>query len=107
MVDPSGATSVSDDPWSLARLQAEVGGWIEVIEAADSSWCAFVNEDGVGLGLLENLLATRLAIHAGWQQYPPGWLLRGIVVFFGPADDKGEQTDVTDELLEHLAAVTP
>jgi hypothetical protein len=43
--------------FSLQELQAFVGGYIEVVRALDGMWLV-LNEDGKGLGLPANDLAT-------------------------------------------------
>lgn len=91
---------VSDDedvPVSLRDFSADLegmkeavgGGYIEGI--GGEGWSAYCDEEGKINGLPINFRATRLAYLLGWTT---GDVLCGPVVFLGPVDDEGEETDV-------------
>jgi len=69
--------------------EAVGGGYIEGI--GGEGWSAYCDEEGKINGLPVNVRATRLARALGW---PTGDVLCGPVVFLGPVDDEGEETDV-------------
>ena len=76
----------------LDSMQAAIGGgWLEVISG--TGWSAYCDEEGKIKGLPINVRATRLARLLGW---PVGDTLSGTVVFFGPTEEQGDDTDVTD-----------
>jgi hypothetical protein len=75
----------------LDALQAEVGGDIEGLFGA--GWAAYLNEEGKMRGLPINDRADALARALGWQSLP-GDVLCGDVVFLGPCDEEGYDTDV-------------
>lgn len=70
--------------------EAVGGGYIEGI--GGDGWTAYCDEEGKLNGLPVNVRATRLAHALGWTT---GDVLCGPVVFLGPVDDEGEETDVT------------
>jgi hypothetical protein len=80
---------VRDIEPSLDGFQAIVGGWLEGIGGDD--WRGYCDEEGKIKGLPVNVRATRLARLFGW---PSGDLLCGPVVFVGPPDEEGEDTDL-------------
>lgn len=75
----------------LADYQAAVGGNIELVEADRHSLGLYLNETGRLDGLRENARASRLARRL---QHP----IVGDVLVLGPADDDGDDTNVTSEL---------
>ena len=46
--------------FTLAELQATVGGWIEVVRVGGSEWLLVVNEEGLIEGLPDNVIATAI-----------------------------------------------
>jgi len=70
--------------------EAVGGGYIEGI--GGDGWTGYCDEEGKINGLPLNIRATRLAWFLGW---PEDDVLCGPVVFLGPVDDEGEETDVT------------
>lgn len=97
--DPAEPARVVEQAWTLPEMQATVGGWVEGVSGSGGTWWAVVNETGALDGLTVNERATALAVAGGWQPYPPGWSLRGDVVFFGPPDPAGDITSVTAQTL--------
>lgn len=104
---------VGEEPFSvaikptLASLQAEVGGDIQGIYSggeAPSAWSGYCDEQGKLKGLRVNEVATALALAAGW---PPGDVLCGTVVFLGPPDSDGGETDVPGDLVAMLEDMAP
>lgn len=87
-------------PATLDGLKDAIGGgWLELIgptQFAGVNWGAYVDEDGLAKRLPVNTRATVLARHLGWNT---GDVLCGTVVFLGPGDDEGEDTDVQDGVL--------
>ena len=69
--------------------EAVGGGYIEGI--GGDGWTGYCDEEGKINGLPVNVRATPLARVLGW---PAGDVLCGPVVFLGPVDDEGEETDV-------------
>lgn len=67
------------------------GGWLEGIGAR--GWTGYIDEEGKNKGMALNVRANHLAWTLGW---PVTDFLVGPVVFLGPVDDEGEETDVTD-----------
>ncbi|MGV8973686.1 MAG: DUF3846 domain-containing protein [Rhodoglobus sp.] len=85
-------------PADLDGLRSEVGGgWLEAIGPYDGShdWTGYCDEEGKIVGLPVNVRATRLARLIGWTT---GDTLNGPVVFLGPADADGNDTDVGDDV---------
>lgn len=82
----------------LAYLQGLVGGNIEAITLADGSVMYF-NEDGKEMGLRLNGRASTLGYEAG---IAPWDCILGPAVVFGPGDDAGGETSITEEMLGHL-----
>jgi hypothetical protein len=73
-----------------AECNQHVGGWFAVVDCpAGSVW---VNDEGLLLGLEQNLFATAIA-----QQY-----LVGTAVFTGPTGPNGETTSVSPVLIRCL-----
>ena len=90
-----------------AGLKALVGGWIEGIAgdadkigpAGDFTWFGYVDEEGKIKGLPVNEPATALASAIGW--YGAGSdVLCGPVVFLGPVDGEGDDSDVPQFLID-------
>jgi hypothetical protein len=78
--------------FSLAELQAVVGGYIEAVRLQDGSWM-FVNEDGKRLQLPLNRSATLLA--QTWGFLPPWDQIVGDVIVMTTLEAGG-----ADEALE-------
>lgn len=85
IVRPDGVMSYGDIDASLDNLQSIVGGYIEGI--GGPNFFAYCNEEGKLKGLPINPIATEVA---GFTHD----ILCGPVVFFGPTDDEGNETDV-------------
>lgn len=82
-----------------ALQQAIGGGYLEAI--GGPTWSAYLDEEGRLKGLPVNHDGTRLAQALGFSEGPP-WDdigLVGPVLFMGPADDEGDETSVTDEVI--------
>lgn len=94
VVQPDGTRCVKDIS-TLKGLQDEVGGWIELI--AGPGWSAYLNEEGKLDGLPINTFATALAKTLRWTSYD---ILVGPVVFVGPTDSRGNDTDVPGFVLD-------
>lgn len=69
------------------------GGYLEAIHG--EGWSAYCDEEGKLKSLPPNRTATVLARMFGW--HTPD-VLCGPVVFFGPPDKDGDETDVPDFL---------
>jgi hypothetical protein len=80
----------------LRSFQASVGGYIEAI--GGPGWSAYCNEEGKLQNLPFNPQAQLLAEGHGWTPLPFDTLV-GTVVFVGPPDSDGEDTDVPDFLV--------
>jgi len=86
-----------DEPVALRDFSAGLegmksavgGGHIEGI--GGDGWTGYCDEEGKIDGLPVNVRATRLARVLGW---PTSDVLCGPVVFLGPGDGNGEETDV-------------
>lgn len=88
---------------SLRELQHIVDGLIEPVTLSDGS-TMYVNEDGIGLGLRFNSIATDVAGLGGRLDL----LLQGVrgdVVIVGPLNKKGYDTDVTEQARKWVEAV--
>ena len=102
-------TPTSDMP-NYKHFQKFVGGMVDVVSIA-RDMDAWVNDEGMILGLEPNLSATfLLAYLSGRKLRQP---LFGPVVFTGGPDPEGETQPLTDEAVElfhialtHLAAIT-
>lgn len=81
----------------LYDLQEIVGGPIEGVYG--DGWAAYCNEEGKLLNLPYNAVATELAGSFGWQAASDDVLV-GDVVFFGPGDEEGNETDVPQFLVD-------
>lgn len=82
-------------------LNKGVGGYIEGIHLGDTGQFAYVNEDGIALGLPLNRVATNLCYKHNVGLIP-GDYIKGNMIVVGPADDEGNETDVSDELAVEL-----
>lgn len=78
----------------LETLQGMVGGYIEAFSGP--TWVGYCNEEGKINGLLPNVRATQLARAARWGTLD---VLMGDVVFVGPPDEEGRDTDVPQSLV--------
>jgi len=85
--------------YTTDEWRGEIDGYLEGVSPntpGSPAWFAYCDEEGKLKGLPPNLLATALARAAGWRT--PDFLC-GPVVFFGPPDHDGNETDVTQEFL--------
>lgn len=64
-------------------------------------WTAYIDEDGklADPPKPQNVTAEILARSCGWQSLPGDFLV-GDVVFFGPVDEDGNNTDVPQQLVD-------
>jgi hypothetical protein len=100
-IDADGVASMhKPDPGDLRAWQDLVGGFIEPIFGP--GWCGYVNEDGRNDGLAFNPVASMLVRDMGGLGYG---LLVGPVLFFGPADEQGDPTDLPEFLLAEAAVL--
>jgi len=92
---------VPEDPMgALTYLKDLVGGWIESIPMPMNCH-AFINEEGKLIGLPINPLATtlyNLAVHGSD-------MVAGNAVVFGPPNEDGDETPVTDEFLTFVKEI--
>lgn len=95
IVHPDDTGEVVDTEINLEFLKGAVGGWVELI--SNRRWSAYCNEEGKLQGLPVNAIATSLAHQIGW---PVGDRLVGTVVFLGPVDANGNDTEVPEFVLD-------
>lgn len=107
LVKADGEAQVRDEEADLATLQRLVGGYIEMFGPTEGAgWLGYCNEEGKLRRLPYNARATTLALEGGWRS--GGDFLVGDVVFLGPGDTEGGDTEVTEEFLalsEHVGKV--
>jgi hypothetical protein len=108
VITPDYEVEIVPDPVTLdiKFLQAEVGGWVEVVhlEMADTLIQMWLNEEGLLKGLPYNSLATHLYGHSH---------LVGNVVITG-LDDEGDACTLTeaefvelmDRIVSHAAVIS-
>jgi hypothetical protein len=99
LVMPVAGVPVVKEIETLEQLQAEVGGYIELI--GGDGWSAYLNEEGKIHGLPPNQPADALARTLGFE-FLPGDALVGTVLFCGPPDSDGHDTDVPDSVREKI-----
>lgn len=101
VVEPDGTRRKEEidqnDQLGLTGLQSLIGGWIEGI-GTSGVFTAYLDEEGKLKGKPPNDYATIMAATFGWRGLP-GDLCVGTVVFCGPADAEGRDTDVTPRML--------
>jgi hypothetical protein len=81
-------------------INKAVGGWLEVINFQGNVF-VYINEEGKLLGLPLNNRATGLAYSRNIGLIP-GDVIVGNVVFVGPADNDGNDTDVPEDFAREL-----
>ena len=90
---------------TLERLQDVVGGWIEAITVGPTkslpALTMYLNEDGKGLGLPLNQMATIMAK----RHLLPGDYIAGNVLLCGLPDDEGNDTTFPESWIEAIAKV--
>lgn len=86
------------DRVQLPYLQGLVGGNIEALTLSDRS-VMYINEDGKERELRINSAASVLAHEAG---VAPWDYIVGPAVIFGPNDDMGGETSITEAMLDRL-----
>lgn len=79
-------------------LYNAVGGYLELLPLRQLRHVAYINEDGIALGLPRNRLATDLCFQTNVGLHPNDYI-KGVMVIAGPGDDAGEDTDVSPEML--------
>lgn len=86
---------------SYDDLNRNVGGYIEGIYLGETGHFAYLNEDGIALGLPMNRKATELCYQ--WNVgLIPGDFIKGNMIIVGGADDDGNDTDVSDQFAASL-----
>jgi hypothetical protein len=98
-VDVDATTEVLHVQNNLDGLKAAIGGgWLEPIAATDGlrGWTAYLDEEGKIKGMGVNVAATYLARSMGWASAD---VLCGPVIFLGPVDHEGDETDVANIVL--------
>lgn len=107
-ITPEGKVSVVDyDHYS--QVVEMVGGDLEVVpfgEKAD----AYVNEDGIALGLPYNSLATRLIknfLRRLGRDLLPGEFIKGTMLVVGLPDEEGEETSCPEEVTKEILSYVP
>lgn len=103
LIEASGNVRRVDLP-DYQALNAAVGGYIELINFGDTLHYAYLNEDGIALGLPYNDKATKLCYKHNVGLIP-GDFIKGTMVVVGPPDFDGNETDVSDELATYLETV--
>ena len=85
--------------FDMKVIKTEIDGWLEGIgpNRGDLPWSGYCDEEGKLKHRPINPVATKLAYAAGWHT---GDVLCGTVVFLGPVDNKGYETDVHDALID-------
>ncbi len=85
---------------SLESMQKQVGGYIQMLHMAETTH-AYVNEDGIALGLSPNPVATKLCrdLDIGLM---PGDYIKGNMLIMD-SDDDGESVDVSESFIEKIA----
>jgi hypothetical protein len=100
-IDVDGVASMHNPaPGDLRAWQDLVGGFVELIFGP--GWYGYVNEDGIHERLAPNPVASILVRNTGGLGYG---VLVGPVLFFGPADEDGEPTDLPEFLLVDAAVL--
>jgi len=82
-------------------IKCEVGGWLEGLRLGDTLQYAYINEDGISLGLPRNDVATDLCFNRKVGLRTDDFI-KGTMVIVGPADGDGESTDVSEQLASEL-----
>lgn len=101
LIKSNGECSLSEkDHWDYKQLGNEVGGWIECVPLKNNG-DMYVNEEGKLIGLPVNDVATLLADHFGYKRQLFD-LIVGDVVILGPANNEGENTEVTNIIIDYL-----
>lgn len=103
-IDPDGTAHAvtltqSEDGSTLRSLQAQVGGFIDVVSLAEDldMW---VNDEGLVLGLSLNPVGSVIA--AGYGARQP---YVGPVVFTGGPDNEGSTQSLTPSMMIHLQGI--
>lgn len=103
LIQADGTVRRADLP-DYQALNKAVGGYIELINFGDTGHFAYLNEDGIALGLPYNDKATKLCYKHNVGLIP-GDFIKGTMVVVGPVDDEGNETDVSEELAAYLESV--
>ena len=100
VIEANGTVRRADLP-DYQSLNRTVGGYVELINFGDTGHFAYVNEDGIALGLPYNELATQLcfAHNVGLMD---GDYIKGSMVVVGPPDDEGNDGDISELLATYL-----
>ena len=91
IVDPDGTVRKTEIENALGAFQAVVGGYIEGIFRQNCT--VYVNEEGIMKRLPQNERIRELL------QYP--YPLLGTALIVGPADEDGNDTDVSASIISH------
>lgn len=85
----------------LEDLNKAVGGVIEGLHLGNSQQFSYINEDGIALKLPRNDVATNLCTHFNVGLFPDDFI-KGPMVIVGPIGPEGEDTDVSQEMIQYL-----
>jgi hypothetical protein len=88
----------TDEGALAAAIHDLVGGWFQVVRCAGNG-SMYLNEDGKQQGLVENIVATRLARDAG---LPADDYIVGPAVVVGPPDEAGYDTSVPKTVIRYV-----
>lgn len=99
VASPDGHVKLRTDPATYEAIKTAVGGWLEVVPT-NGKLTIYCDEEGKLKGLRLNRIAT-LFVAPFLDD-----LIVGPVVFIGPPDDEGEDTDLPPEIEEQLADIT-
>lgn len=104
LVHPDGVVEVKRFAMTLESIQQAVGGLIEGISDPDPSWFAYCDEEGKLKDLDVNIKATALARQLGWRSRD---IISGPVLFVGPPDERGNDTDAPESLIRRIEEIPP
>lgn len=96
IIDSDGVVTYKPIESSLESFQSIVGGYLEGISGVD--FFAYCNEEGKLRGLPVNMVATAVA---GLTQD----VLCGPVVFLGPLENDGEESDVLGTIVTSALSI--
>lgn len=103
LITPNGKVS-RVAPKTLSELQNIVGGYVQVISLPKCEHEMYVNEDGIALGLPYNSIASKLCIDMETGLAPMDFI-KGNAVVVGPVDSEGYDTDIAENLAQHLLSL--
>lgn len=89
----------------LKELQALVGGCIEVHRLPDVGADFYCNEDGVGMGMPLNPVATAVVRKFGFDGFLVNEYLQGDILILGECDSEGDPTSLANEQVLRITAI--